>query len=328
MTKGGERVKDSAKKRSASIALGAAKKAARGFFRRLEEDRISVYAAQSSFFIMISIVPFLMLILSLSNLLFPEFVESVFETVSNELPEKFSSLLSTVYNEIAERGSVSYASVTFIAMFWMTSRGVAAMTRGIGEVYKANGRTSPISEALRSVVHTLIMVFAVLLSLTVMVFGVFIRDKAVKRFPKSAFAFDMIISLRQVVFFIVMVLLFSLILAQVARYGKKKGADTSEIPLGFRAQIPGAAIAVVGWMVYSYFFSLYIEYFPAPSYLYGSLAAVILFMLWLYFCVMILLVGAEVNKAILIKKKRDAKKKQAALAAQDASGEKPESDSK
>ena len=42
----------------------------------------------------------------------------------------------------------------------------------------------------------------------------------------------------------------------------------------------------------------------------------------------ILLVGAEVNKAILIKKKRDAKKKQAALAAQDASGEKPESDSK
>ena len=287
-------MKNEKKKRSLSVGLGAA----RAFFGRIEEDRVTLYAAQSSFFIVISIIPFLMLILSLSRLLFPAFVEELFASLANELPEKFSALLSTVYGEIVERGSVPYASVSFIAMFWLSSRGVAAMTRGIGEVYKANEKTSFVSETLRSLLHTLIMVFAVILSLTVMVFGVFIRDKVVARFPKSAGAFDLAISLRQVVFFVVMVLLFSLVLAQVSRYGRKKGAARDDVPSGFRAQLPGAAIAVVGWMVYSYFFSLYIERFPSPSYLYGSLAAVILFMLWLYFCMVILLVGAEVNRAI------------------------------
>ena len=287
-------------KRSFSVALGAA----RGFFRRVGEDRVTVYAAQASFFIVVSIIPFLMLILSLSRLLFPAFVEELFVSVQNELPEKFSSLLSTVYNEIAERGSIPYASISFAAMFWLSSRGVASMTRGIGEVYKTNDRPSFVSETVRSFFHTLIMIFAVLLSLTVMVFGVFIRDKAVERFPKSAWIFDLVISLRQVVFFLVMVLLFSLVLAQTARHGRKKGVARDDVPSGFSAQLPGAALAVVGWMVYSYFFSLYIERFPAPSYLYGSLAAVILFMLWLYFCVVILLVGAEANRAIVTYKNR------------------------
>lgn len=290
------------KKGSSAVGLASFSGAARKFLMQLENDRVTVYAAQSSFYIMISIIPFLMLILSLSRLLFPSFVESVYIAVQNELPGKFSDLLSTVYDEIAERGSVSYASATFLAMFWLTSRGVDAMRRGIGEVYKTNGKSSFIADAVRSVIYTVAMVFAVLLSLTVMVFGVFIRDKAVARFPQSAFAFDLMISLRHVVFFILMVLLFSLILARASHYGRKKGVSRSDVPSGFRAQLPGAAVAVVGWMVYSYFFSLYIEYFPAPSYLYGSLAAVILFMLWLYFCMVILLVGAEVNKAILQRK--------------------------
>lgn len=71
-------------------------------------------------------------------------------------------------------------------------------------------------------------------------------------------------------------------------------------------QIPGAFIAASGWMLYSYFYSLYIVYFPNASYIYGSLAAVILFMLWVYFCMIIFLVGAEINKIgfVMIKNRK------------------------
>lgn len=295
-----------AKKRSSVVALSGVIDTVTGFFQKVKEDRVSVYAAQSSFFIVISAIPFIMLILSLSNLLFPEFIRNVFISAQSGLPDKFSSLLTTVYTEIEERGSVPYASVTFIASFWLSSRGVDSMTKGIAEVYGTGGKRSFISETLRSIAQTAIMVFAVLLSMTVMVFGVFIRDKAVSRFPRTAGIFDLIISLRQVVFFVVMVLLFSLILAREASRTIKTGASKENVPAGFKAQLPGAALAVVGWMVYSFFFSLYIEYFPAPSYLYGSLAAVILFMFWVYFCMVILLVGAELNKALAARKSKAA----------------------
>ena len=295
-----------AKKRSSVVALSGVIDTVTGFFQKVKEDRVSVYAAQSSFFIVISAIPFIMLILSLSNLLFPEFIRNVFISAQSGLPDKFSSLLTTVYTEIEERGSVPYASITFIASFWLSSRGVDSMTKGIAEVYGTGGKRSLISETLRSIAQTAIMVFAVLLSMTVMVFGVFIRDKAVSRFPRTAGIFDLIISLRQVVFFVVMVLLFSLILAREASRTIKTGASKENVPAGFKAQLPGAALAVVGWMVYSFFFSLYIEYFPAPSYLYGSLAAVILFMFWVYFCMVILLVGAELNKALAARKSKAA----------------------
>ena len=65
---------------------------------------------------------------------------------------------------------------------------------------------------------------------------------------------------------------------------------------GYLAHLPGAAFASGGWILFSYFYSLYIIHFPAVSYLYGSLAALVLMMLWLYICMTILLLGAEVNK--------------------------------
>lgn len=297
--KGGKYVKKVKNKRSAVVGLGNVFRSAKAAFNRLNEDRVTVFAAQSSYFSVISIIPFLMLILSLARILFPEFVDSVFIGIERELPDKFSSLLSTVYAELSERGSVSIVSISAVSMFWLSSRGVAAMTRGVAEVYGTRDRTTFISETLHSIVYTVIMVLTVILSLTVLVFGVFIRDQVVARFPNTAGIFDLIIRLRMAVFFVLLVCLFSLIFAEVSRTGRKNGIERHEVPSGFKAQLPGASVAAVGWMLYSFFYSLYIEYFPSASYIYGSLAAVILFMLWLYFCMIILLVGAEINKAIL-----------------------------
>ncbi|MBS5724524.1 MAG: YihY/virulence factor BrkB family protein, partial [Clostridiales bacterium] len=63
----------------------------------------------------------------------------------------------------------------------------------------------------------------------------------------------------------------------------------------------GAIFAALGWVLFSYFYSLYIQYFPSASYLYGSLAAIVFLMLWLYICMMILIYGAEINKYIFRK---------------------------
>ena len=62
-----------------------------------------------------------------------------------------------------------------------------------------------------------------------------------------------------------------------------------------RRQLPGAIFSAVGWTGFSYFFSLYVNYSHNIAVLYGSLAMVVCAMLWLYVCMFIFLLGAEIN---------------------------------
>jgi len=57
----------------------------------------------------------------------------------------------------------------------------------------------------------------------------------------------------------------------------------------------GAAFSAVGWMIVSWIFSVYLNIFKGFSSMYGSLTTIVLIMLWLYFCMYILLLGGEVN---------------------------------
>ena len=64
---------------------------------------------------------------------------------------------------------------------------------------------------------------------------------------------------------------------------------------GIIEELPGALISAVGWIGFSYLYSFYIDNFSNYANIYGSLTAVVLMMLWLYFCMYIMLFGAEVN---------------------------------
>ena len=58
-----------------------------------------------------------------------------------------------------------------------------------------------------------------------------------------------------------------------------------------KVQLMGAAFSAVGWMIVSWIFSVYLDIFKGFSSMYGSLTTIVLIMLWLYFCMYILLLG-------------------------------------
>jgi membrane protein len=68
----------------------------------------------------------------------------------------------------------------------------------------------------------------------------------------------------------------------------------------FRWISPGSIIAFVFWLIFSLLFSLYASTFGGSSYneTYGSLAGVIVLMLYVYYSAFIMLVGAEMNQVI------------------------------
>ena len=95
------------------------------------------------------------------------------------------------------------------------------------------------------------------------------------------------------IMFLAMCTAFTIIYAFVEKFGKANWKER------VRQHYPGAIFTTVCWQLFSYGFAMYIRYFPSASAIYGSMTAVCLLMLWIYVCVIILLLGAEINKIIL-----------------------------
>jgi membrane protein len=64
---------------------------------------------------------------------------------------------------------------------------------------------------------------------------------------------------------------------------------------GFFDQLPGALFAALGWYLFSYGFSIYIDYCDSFN-MYGSLTTLVLLMFWLYAVMYIVLIGLELNQ--------------------------------
>ena len=68
-----------------------------------------------------------------------------------------------------------------------------------------------------------------------------------------------------------------------------------KIKTKWKHQIPGSVFSAVGWQVISLIFSVYLDIFEGFSTMYGSLTTIILVMLWLYFCMYMILLGGVIN---------------------------------
>ena len=152
----------------------------------------------------------------------------------------------------------------------------------------------PFRRAAGNLLCTALLSVMMALSLSLLVFGKYLRAAAVASFGEA----PIFLRYREALLFFVLALNFMLLyrfascggtFSRLFREGKREP---------FASHLPGAAAASFGWIVFSKLYSLYFERSGAFSRLYGSLAAVAFFMLWVYFCVMIILLGAEINRAI------------------------------
>lgn len=67
----------------------------------------------------------------------------------------------------------------------------------------------------------------------------------------------------------------------------------------FRKTLPGAAIAVGCWIVLSWALGVYFQHFAKLNKTYGTLAAAIALMVWLYWTAFAVILGAEINADLL-----------------------------
>lgn len=255
----------------------------KGFTNRLKDDHISAFSAQSAFFLIMSIVPFLSLLLTLIKYL-PISQTMLLDTVINVTPVPFEPLVTTILEELFAKSNGAILSVSVLVAIWSAAKGVLAIVRGLQAVYHVNESRNYFVLRFISAIYTVIFVTAIILTLLLLVFSNQIYYALKADFPTAADFISIFIKQKFLLALCLLTLFFLVVYKLVRR------SNNSFISL-----IPGAVIAALSWIVFSYAFSVYIDKFSDFSYTYGSLTTIVLLMLWVYFCMYLLFIGAEIN---------------------------------
>ncbi len=256
----------------------------RQIWSKYTKDEITVYAAQASFFIILAFFPFIMLLLTLIQFIPTVEKSDLLSILVAVMPNLLDSLVIGIVDDLYLKSPGTMLSVTAILALWSAARGMMGIEQGLNRIWGTKENRNYIIRRLINSFYTLLFTIVCSVSLLLLVLGNSIQRLILFLFPFLEPVTRYIISFRSLLAIILFLTTFVGIYTFIPR--RKLSA--------FR-QIPGAIFSAVGWMVFSYGFSLYFTNFSNYSYMYGSLTAIILLMLWLYFCICILFVGAEIN---------------------------------
>ena len=253
--------------------------------QRLEEFaqlQIPVYAANACYFLAISIFPALLLILAslrytaLSAVDLIRLLEGILPGALMGAAE--SLIVSTYYNS-----SAGLVGVSALAALWSASRGIHGLLAGLNRIYGVREDRGWLCTRLICVGYTFVFLLLVLLTLVFQVFGQALADRIWLGRLLSE-----LIDWRSVWLLLAQVLIFDLIYMVLPNRRNP-----------FWGSLPGAVMAALGWQLFSRGFSLYVgRMLSRYTNIYGSVYTVALGLLWIYWCMCILLFGGLVNRIL------------------------------
>jgi membrane protein len=251
--------------------------------KKLNKDSIGVYSAQSAFFIILSFFPFTMLLLTLLRYLpisFDNLTDYSVEVLSPTLTE----FVQGIFDEIYEKASGAIISVTSITAIWSASKGLMSVMRGLNAAYGVRSKRGYFRLRLAAAFYTLFLAGMIIATLAMLVFGRAIAVTLFGEVPIVSGVLSVLLELRFLIGFGILVLFFMFLYKVMP---ERKTTLYNELP--------GALFCAIGWVAFSMLYSFYVDNLSDFSYLYGSLSAIVFLMLWLYFCMYILFIGAEIN---------------------------------
>lgn len=256
----------------------------RWFMRKFSENTLSVHSAHVVFFIIVSFFPFVMFFFTLLKYT-PLTEENIIRILDSVAPGGIGKIFAVWVNEAYHRSSGTIISITAITTLWSGSRGFMGITYGLDKIYGVKNRRNWLFNRISSLLYTIAFTVILLISLIVLIYGNKILLAIDSFLSIETPLFIGIFSLRSILGFSIFFLFFLLLYSFIPDRKPK-----------IKEEIPGALFTSVLWILFSYIYSIYIDYFTNFSSVYGSLTYIVLFMLWMYISMDILFVGALINR--------------------------------
>jgi membrane protein len=255
----------------------------------VQEDRVLLIAAGVTFYGLLALFPATAAVVSLYGLfLDASTINTHMQMLAGFLPEGALSVIGDQVNRIVAQGQTTLGLAfggTLVLALWGANAGTKAIFDALNIIYKEREKRSFIALTLSSLMFTMAAIALVLLALAAVV-GVPLLLGALGIAPRSGAALMSL--LRWPLLYLV--ILFAL--ACLYRYGPSRTRPQ------WRWVTWGSALAATVWLLGSLALSWYVANFGTYNATYGSLGAVIGFMVWMWLSTIVVLAGAEINAEI------------------------------
>lgn len=250
---------------------------------RIGKDDASGLSAQLSYYFMLSLFPMLLFLLSIVPVVGVK-QSTIRDMIKDHVPPTYASQVADIIGDIMSNASGSILSVGLILALWSASNGMTALMNSFNVAYDVEDSRNFVVSKLFSVLFTLAMIIVMPVALVLPTFGQQIGDLLFGPLglgEQVKWIFDTI----RYVLPVIVVLIAFMVLYTLA----------PNVKIKLMSVIPGAIFATIVFLAGSYLFGIYISNFSNYSKTYGSIAGIIILMLWLYITGFIIIIGAEIN---------------------------------
>ncbi|MFF8195302.1 YihY/virulence factor BrkB family protein [Streptomyces bobili] len=257
----------------------------KGTVKEFKDDELTDRAAALTYYGVLALFPALLVLVSLLGIAGKSATDEVLENIQKLAPGAARDILTDAVTQLQGRGGIGsvMALVGIVLAVWSASGYVAAFIRSANAVYDVpEGR--PVWKVLpvRVGVTVLLLVLAVLSSLIV----VFTGDLA-RRAGTALGIGDAALTVWSIAKWPVLVVLVIIMIALLY------WATPNVQGRGFRWITPGSVLALLIWLIASAGFAFYVANFASYNKTYGTLAGVIVFLVWLWISNIAILLGLE-----------------------------------
>jgi membrane protein len=264
-------------------------RAAKGSVREFREDNVMDWAAALTYYAVLALFPALIVLVALVGLLgqYPQTTNSILDIIDKLGPSSAVDTFRAPIEGVVKNkgGAGALLGVGLLVAIWSASGYIGAFTRASNAIYEVEEsrsfwRRRPIQVLITVIALVLVALLAIALVLTgdlARAVGdeIGVGDPAVTAWSIAKWP---------VLLIIVMTIISGLYYI----------APDVRQP-GFRWITPGGVVAVLLWIIASVGFAVYVSHFGSYNKTYGSLGAVIVFLIWLWLTNIAILFGAEFN---------------------------------
>ena len=254
-----------------------------------QRDNVTIVAAGIAFYAVLAVLPALIVAVSIYGL-FTDLsqAESQIEAVLKVLPGSAAQIIDAQMRTIAgaSHTHLSFGFVASLAVFaWTASNATRAMVRGVKIAYDQENDRSVLERRIVTVGVTVAAIVITLVALAIIA--------AVPVWLRQLDPTHVIVNFGNFRWGLVGGG-FALVAGLLYRFAPPIPPD------GWRAVLPGVVLSTVAWTVTSIGFSIYVSSFGRYNETYGTLGAAVVLLLWFWFTFLAILIGAELNEALVL----------------------------
>jgi membrane protein len=254
--------------------------------RSFKTDNLSDWAAALTYRSVLCLAPGLLVLVSILGLLGKSTTDKLLTNVGDLAPGGVRSIVEQIVHNVQGNSSASLAGIIGIAIaLWSASGYIAAFMRASNAIYEV-GEGRPVWKTIPVRLGvTVIIVILLVISAAIVVFTGPVAEKLGQAIGVGHTA----VTVFDIVKWPLLVVLVSIMLA-ILYYACPNVKQS-----GVQWVSPGGILAVIIWVAASGLFALYVANFGSYNKTYGTLASVIVFLIWLWITNLAILLGAEFN---------------------------------